>query len=93
VLGVYERQLEPEKHEVGKQNTQRIERKDLTLRTRIKRLARETTCFSRSIVMHDIVIGLFINQYELGISINYSFQSLLTSTGKLKGYDKLTTFS
>jgi insertion element IS1 protein InsB len=65
----YERNLEPEKHEVGKQNTQKIERKHLTLRTRIKRLARETICFSRSVVMHDIVIGLFINRYEFGMSI------------------------
>jgi hypothetical protein len=44
--------------------TQKIERKHLTLRTRIKRLARKTICFSKSIVMHDIVIGLFINRYE-----------------------------
>jgi insertion element IS1 protein InsB len=45
--GAYQRHLETEKHEVGKQNTQQIERKYLTLRTRIKRLARETICFSR----------------------------------------------
>ena len=49
---------------IGKQNTQKIERKHLTLLTRIKRLARKTICFSKSIVMHDIVIGLFINRYE-----------------------------
>ncbi len=67
--GAYQRHLETEKHEVGKQNTQQIERKHLTLRTRIKRLARETICFSRSVVMHDIVIGLFINRYEFGMSI------------------------
>ncbi|OYQ62034.1 hypothetical protein B9G53_24300 [Pseudanabaena sp. SR411] len=30
----------------------------------MKRLARKTICFSKSIVMHDIVIGLFINRYE-----------------------------
>ncbi len=43
-LGADSRHLEPETHEVGKQNTQQIERKHLTLRTRIKRLARETIC-------------------------------------------------
>lgn len=32
-----------------------IERKHLTLRTRIKRLARKTICFSKSIFMHDKV--------------------------------------
>ncbi len=42
---------------------QRIERKHLTLRTRIKRLARKTICFSKSIVMHDLVSGLFINKF------------------------------
>uniref|UniRef100_UPI003969F7D2 IS1 family transposase n=1 Tax=Pseudanabaena galeata TaxID=1112103 RepID=UPI003969F7D2 len=49
---------------MGKKNTQKIERKHLTLRTRIKRLARKKICFSKSIVMHDIIIGLFINRYE-----------------------------
>ena len=40
--GAYERHLPLEKHVVGKQNTQKIERKHLTLRTRIKRLVRKT---------------------------------------------------
>jgi insertion element IS1 protein InsB len=62
--GAYERILEPNTHLIGKKNTQKIERKHLTLRTRIKRLARKTICYSKSIVMHDIVIGLFINRYE-----------------------------
>ncbi|RAP67868.1 IS1 family transposase, partial [Candidatus Erwinia dacicola] len=35
----------------------RIERNTLTLRTRIKRLARKTICFSRSIEVHEKVIG------------------------------------
>ena len=67
--GAYHRHLNPEQHEVGKRNTQRLERKHLTLRTRIKRLVRKTICFSRSTQMHDIVIGLFINRLEFGISI------------------------
>ncbi|MFN7317404.1 MAG: IS1 family transposase, partial [Microcystis sp.] len=53
-------------HVVGKRNTQKIERKHLTLRTRIKRLARKTICFSKSVILHDIVIGLFINPFEFG---------------------------
>ena len=64
--GTYERQLAPEVHYPGKRSTQRIERKHLALRTRIKRLARKTLCFSKSILMHDLVIGLFINRYEFG---------------------------
>jgi insertion element IS1 protein InsB len=45
---------------------QKIERKHLTWRTRLKRLARQTPCFSRSTVMPDAVVGLFINRYEFG---------------------------
>jgi len=67
--GAYERHLDTSKHEVGKQNTQKIENKHLNLRTRIKRLARRTICFSKTVLMHDLVIGLFINRYEFGLSI------------------------
>jgi insertion element IS1 protein InsB len=67
--GAYKRHLNTERHEIGKTNLQKIERKHLTLRTRIKRLARKTICFSKSIFMHDLVIGLFINRYEFGIAV------------------------
>ena len=75
--GAYERHIAPVFHTVGKRNTQKIERKHLTLRTRIKRtplaersaMARKTICFSKSIVMHDVVIGLFINRVAFGLSI------------------------
>ena len=67
--GAYERNLPEDKHEIGKRKTQRIERKHLNLRTRIKRLARKNICFSKIEEMHDIVIGLFINRYEFGLAI------------------------
>lgn len=67
--GVYERYLPEEMHEVGKRKTQLLERKHLRLRTRIKRLARKTICFSKSELMHALVIGLFINRYEFGLLI------------------------
>jgi len=67
--GAYQRHLPAQMHEVGKRKTQRIERKHLRLRTRIKRLARRTICFSKSEEMHALVIGLFINPYEFGLSI------------------------
>ncbi len=51
--GAYLRLLDAQSHTVGKVNTQKIERKHLTLRTRIKRLARKTICFSKSEWMHD----------------------------------------
>jgi insertion element IS1 protein InsB len=50
----------------GKRNTQRIERKHLTFRTRLKRLARRTICYSKSWTMHTIVFGLLINVLEFG---------------------------
>ena len=65
--GAYTRHIDLEEHQPGKRNTQKIERKHLTLRTRIKRLARQTICFSKSVQMHDIVIGLFVNRYEFGL--------------------------
>ncbi len=65
----YKRNLPEDKHEVGKKNTQRIERKHLNLRTKIKRLARKTIRFSKLEEMHNLVIGLFINRYEFGLSI------------------------
>jgi insertion element IS1 protein InsB len=67
--GAYGRNLAPAVHSPGKRHTQQIERKHLTLRTRIKRLVRKTICFSKSIQLHDIVIGLFINRYEFGLPV------------------------
>ena len=67
--GSYQRYLEQQLHTIGKSNTQKIERKHLTLITRIKRLARKTICFSKSTEMHDLIIGLFINRYEFGLLI------------------------
>jgi IS1 family transposase/transposase-like protein len=63
--GAYRRHLDPSTHTIGKQHAQKIERKHLTFRTRIKRLTRKTICFSRSILMHDLVIGLFINTSDI----------------------------
>ncbi|WP_187652362.1 IS1 family transposase [Xenorhabdus sp. TS4] len=54
--------LPEEKHIVGKHYTQRIERTNLTLRTRLKRLNRRTIGYSKSEEMHDKVIGTFIER-------------------------------
>jgi insertion element IS1 protein InsB len=64
--GVYGRHLPASAHTLGKAHTQQIERKHLTLRTRIKRLARKTICSSKSVFMPDTVIGRFVNRYEFG---------------------------
>jgi len=67
--GAYTRHLDVDEHEPGKRQTQKIERQHLRLRTRIKRLARKTICFSKSIQRHDIVIGLFVNRYDFGLRV------------------------
>ena len=67
--GAYRRHLAPDQQTVGKQPTHKIERKHTTLRARIKRLTRKTICFSQSIQMHDLVIGLFINRFAYGRAV------------------------
>ena len=61
--GSYAREVPKDNHLTGKIFTQRIERNNLTLRTRIKRMARRTICFSRSVEIHEKVIGAFIEKY------------------------------
>ena len=68
-LNAYQRGIPENKLEIGKRNTQKIERFFLTLRARIKRLARKTICFSKSDLMHDTVIGLYINREHFGRNI------------------------
>ena len=67
--GAYSRQLDAQRHPIGKTHTQKIERKHRTLRTRSKRLARKTMGFSKALMMHDTVIGLFLNRYAFGRAI------------------------
>ena len=52
---------------VSKKNTQKIERKHLTFRTRLKRLARKTICYSKSLEMHKIMVSLMINVLEFDL--------------------------
>jgi insertion element IS1 protein InsB len=66
---VYKRHLPPAQHTVGKLTMQKIERKHLTLRIRLKRLARKTLCFSRTRIMHDLLLGLYMNQVEFGYAV------------------------
>jgi insertion element IS1 protein InsB len=67
--GVDERPLPASAHPVGTRDLQQSERKPLTLRTRRKRLARNTICFSPSVFRHDPGIGLFVNRDEFGTPV------------------------
>ena len=50
-------------HLIGKDNTWKIERKNLNFRTHIKRLNRKTICFSKNETIHDNVIGMYIEKH------------------------------
>ena len=67
--GTYQRHRHPPPQTLGQEKTQKIDRKQLTLRTRIKRLTRKTLCFAKSMQMHDIVLGLFVNRDEFGLQM------------------------
>jgi IS1 family transposase len=50
--GAYERNIPTNEHEIGKANTQKIERNNLSLRTWIKRLSRIPWPFLRLVFLH-----------------------------------------
>jgi len=78
--GAYERHLSAEQPQVGKKHTQKIERKHIHLRTRIKRLLRRTLCFSKTEHMHALVIGLFIHRYAFGQLLCFGINTCETSS-------------
>ena len=78
--GAYERHLPVELHEVGKRKIQRIERKHLRLRTRIKRLMRKTICFSKTEFMHDLVLSCL----SIAMNLVYQFNANLVHHNKSK---------
>ena len=67
--GAYQRHLPTHRHTIGKQQTQTIERKHLTLRTRIKRPARKTICFSKLTKMQILSLD------SLSTAMNLAFLS------------------
>jgi insertion element IS1 protein InsB len=73
--GSYSKYIPSEKHRTGKDNTWKIERKNLNFRTHLKRLARKTICFSKNEQVHDNVIGMYIEKfyYRTGIYGNNFF--------------------
>lgn len=57
----YEKLIPEHRHWIGKAGTQRIERNNLTIRTRLKRWHRRTICFSKTEEMDDAVLKLFFH--------------------------------
>lgn len=56
----YRKLLPGVRHWVGKDCTRHIERNNLNFRTHIKRLQRETICFSKADDMHEAVTRLYV---------------------------------
>jgi IS1 family transposase/transposase-like protein len=65
-LESYQKFLPPAQHWIGKEGTQRIERNNLNFRTHLKRLQRETICFSKADDMHYAVTKLYIRHLNAG---------------------------
>ena len=61
--GAYSKYIPAGMHRIGKDNTWKIERKNLNFRTHLKRLARKTICFSKNEQIHDNVIGMYIEKF------------------------------
>lgn len=60
----YPKYVPSEKHHIGKDKTQRIERVNLNFRVHLKRLQRKTIAFSKSEEMHDAVIKMYIHHHN-----------------------------
>ena len=61
-LTTYQRIIPKELHRIGSYCINRIERKNLSIRTHLKRLSRRTICFNRSIVMLESCLKLYFWQ-------------------------------
>lgn len=62
----YPKVLPTKRHHIGKDGTQRIERRNLNFRTHLKRMQRKTICFSKSPEMHKNVLKLYIHALNSG---------------------------
>ncbi|EIA8128150.1 IS1-like element IS1D family transposase, partial [Escherichia coli] len=58
---LYESRLKGKLHVISKRYTQRIERYNLNLRQHLARLGRKSLSFSKSVELHDKVIGHYLN--------------------------------
>ena len=71
---MYESRLKGKLHVISKRYTQRIERHNLNLRQHLARLGRKSLSFSKSVELHDKVIGHYLNikhYQQIGV-ITYS---------------------
>ncbi|MDE1478485.1 IS1 family transposase [Xenorhabdus bovienii] len=75
--------LTEEDHLTGKTFTQRIERTNLTQRTRVKRLNRKTISYLKSEEINDKMIGTFIErEYFFDVQSNHLIHDPLIASNK-----------
>jgi insertion element IS1 protein InsB len=67
--GAYTRHLKADEPPPGQRNTQQIERQPLTVRTRSKRLVRQTSCCSKSIQRQAMGLGVLSKRDEFGLRV------------------------
>lgn len=84
--GVYQRQRRVEPHAAGQPHTHKIERTPLTVRTRMARFARQTMCFSKSIIRHASVLGLFMTRDEVARPLDNPCQQIWDTTVRVVFY-------
>jgi IS1 family transposase len=72
----YKKHIPPEKHIISKTKTTNIERRNRDFRTHLKRLCRETVCFSKKDDMHYGIIKAYIhlrNKFNSLICTEHTF--------------------
>ena len=72
----YKKHIPPEKHIITKAKTTHIERRNRDFRTHLKRLCRETVCFSKKDDMHYGVIKTYIflrNKFKSLVKTEHTF--------------------
>ena len=77
---LYESRLKGKLHVISKRYTQRIERHNLNLRQHLARLGRKSLSFSKSVELHDKVIGHYLNikhYQQVGVITAFSATCIL----------------
>ncbi|EFQ7647260.1 hypothetical protein HZ878_003824 [Escherichia coli] len=77
---LYESRLKRKLHVISKRYTQRIERHNLNLRQHLARLGRKLLSFSKSVELHDKVIGHYLNNQNQLIAGETLFTGTINRT-------------
>jgi insertion element IS1 protein InsB len=79
-LELYKSLIPQHTHNISRNATNRIERKNLNIRTHLKRLSRRTICFSRSRFMLECCIGIYFWESNTKLALFAGKDQRATST-------------